>query len=100
LTEETKAKLNAQARKDALRDAIQRATDYAEVIGRTEVEPVEIKDSQNDAYTHYGSMVVQRPQMMQSQQLYNNGESGGSGLNFEPQKVLICASINVQLTAA
>lgn len=43
LTEKTKAKLGSETRKKAIRDAIRKANDYGEVVGRP-VVPVEIRD--------------------------------------------------------
>lgn len=46
LTDETKQELGSKTRKLAMKDAIQKASDYAEVIGR-EVNPVEITDMES-----------------------------------------------------
>ena len=49
LTDETGAKLASEARKLALRDAIQQADDYSEVLGRN-VAVVEIADQGSSPY--------------------------------------------------
>ena len=49
LTDETKQELGSKTRKLAMKDAILKASDYAEVIGR-EVNPVEITDTESPGF--------------------------------------------------
>jgi uncharacterized protein YggE len=74
LTAATKKALSSESRKEAIRDAVQKATDYTDVIGR-KVVAVEIHDGGNSAFG-----VLARPVPMpfgvSSGGLFGNGATG------------------------
>ncbi|KAJ5111568.1 hypothetical protein N7532_002103 [Penicillium argentinense] len=83
LTEATQKSLSSEARKDAMRDAIQKANDYAEVIGR-QVVAIKITDHGDGASgaapvasRHRAMMMQQQMQpQMQPQQPQMPGPAG------------------------
>ncbi|KZP25814.1 hypothetical protein FIBSPDRAFT_855447 [Athelia psychrophila] len=95
LTEETEKLLAVQSRKEALEDAVQRARDFAEVVGCKKVECVEI--TQGDEPVSYGR--TRQTARRSTGGAMSGGEVGG-GLDFEPQKVMKNASVSVQFIAS
>ncbi|CAG7923146.1 unnamed protein product [Penicillium olsonii] len=68
LTGATKKTLSSESRKEAIRDAVQKANDYSEVIGR-KVAAVEIQDGGNSSF----GLLARRPAG-----LFGNNFGGGS----------------------
>ncbi|KAJ5302203.1 hypothetical protein PENANT_c008G08813 [Penicillium antarcticum] len=125
LTEATQKDLSSESRKEAMRDAIQKANDYAEVVGR-EVFAVEIRDSgsgvnagrYNPYHSNIQGMMPQQMQQMQQQQVarstmlaqqqaassaassasFNSG--GSTSLDLSPQLIRYTNSVNVEFRAA
>ncbi|KZP25813.1 hypothetical protein FIBSPDRAFT_855446 [Athelia psychrophila] len=92
LTEETEQALAVQSRKEALEDAVRRARDFAEVVGCKNVQCVEI--TQGDEPTAYGRA---------KQTAGRNGgmaDAVSGALDFEPQKVMMSASVSVKFHAS
>ena len=93
LTDANKLALGAETRKNALRDAISKAKDYSEVLGR-KVVPTEIRDR--------GSTSRARTKMMMRQQrTANMSPSQGyvEGLELEAQDVEVTARVDVKFVA-
>ena len=85
LTDKTQEGLGSESRKAALRDAIQRAQDYAEVVGK-KVVAVEITDQ---GYTSGG-------RTKQTARRSNYSSSPGVGLSVEPEDVQLKSSVTVK----
>lgn len=122
LTEATQKALSSESRKEAMRDAVQKANDYAEVVG-LEVVAVEIRDSgggvQSEMNTgRYNSyMHARQMQQMQMQQQVAqsnighpavvsspasnlNSHSGASAtLDLSPQLIRYTNSVQVKFEA-
>lgn len=90
LTDRTKENLESESRKAALRDAIQKATDYAEVVGKN-VVAVEITDQ---GYSTGG-----RTKQTARRSNYNASASYVDGLSVEPQDVELRSSVKVKFVA-
>jgi len=108
LTEPTRAELEREARRKAIANAVDKAQDYATVVGR-EVVAVEIKD-QPQAPTWYGSsqpqammqQQMQRHQMAQQAAMAPPTAQPGSppeGLTLEPKTITVSASVNVRFAS-
>ncbi|KZP25811.1 hypothetical protein FIBSPDRAFT_855442 [Athelia psychrophila] len=99
LTEGTEKLLAVQSRREALEDAVQRARDFADVVGCKTVECVEIRQGGGHA-----AIGMQRPMPMgRSMVAGASGPAGagvGGGLEFVPQKVMKSASVSVQFLAS
>lgn len=95
LTEETEALLAVQSRREALEDAVQRARDFADVVGCKTVECVEI--TQGDEPVAYGRT---KQTARRSTGMGAMGGGVSDGLDFEPQKVMKSASVSVQFLAS
>lgn len=92
LTEEKQADLEEEAKLEALRHAFKRANGYADVIGRRNVTPVKIDDTQ---YMYSEGRVMQTARKISS-----NASFGiGVGLDFEPQQVEVNATLEVEFHA-
>ena len=93
LTDETGRQLASDARKLALRDAIQQATDYSEVLGR-QVSVVEITDHGMSPYraTHRHMMMADSPGS-------HSGEDPAP-LDLTPQDIDVESQVNVTFKAA
>ncbi len=90
LTDRTKEDLGSESRKAALRDAIQKAHDYAEVIGKN-VMAVEIKDQ--------GSSSGGRTKQTARRNNYKTSPSHVDGLSVEPEDVELKSSVEVKFVA-
>ena len=90
LTDQTKKDLRSESRKAALHDAIQKAQDYAEVLGKSAVV-VEIKDQ---GYSSGG-----RTMQTARRASYSQSASFVDGLSVEPEDVELKSSVNVKFTA-
>lgn len=93
LTDQKQAALEEQARTDALRHAIQRANSYAEVIGRTQVTPVKIQDSQQHLF--FEGRAMQAAYRKTSYESFGIGV----GIDFEPQVMEVKANLEVEFHA-
>ncbi|KXG50588.1 Protein of unknown function DUF541 [Penicillium griseofulvum] len=89
LTDETGRRLASDARKLALRDAIQQADDYSEVIGRA-VDVAEIADQGMSPYR------VQRHMVAAS---YGNHTEDPVPLDLTPQDIDVESNVNVTFQA-
>jgi len=87
LTDATKAGLGSDSRKAAMQDAVAKARDYAEVIGR-EVAAVEILDE----LTTYGRRTKQMARMAETTSSVNTV----SGISLEAEDVELSASVMVK----
>ena len=87
LTDATKASLGSQARKAAMWDAMAKARDYAEVVGR-EVFAVEILDQ----VANYARRTKQTARMAGT----TSRVKSVSGIALEPEDVELCASVEVK----
>lgn len=90
LTDRTKEDLGSESRKAALHDAIQKAHDYAEVVGKNAVA-VEIKDQ---GYSTGG-----RTMQMARRNNYKTAASYVDGLSVEPEDVMLTSSVEVKFVA-
>lgn len=93
LTAPTKKSLGSESRKLAMLDAVEKARDYAEVIGR-EVVAVEVKEpsSWEFGYGRPAAMLPQMPQMP-------GGSAGGGaekGLDLTPQNIELKHTLQVK----
>lgn len=91
LTDETRTSLMTQSRKEAMLDAIQRARDYAEVVGR-EVVPVEICDDSMD-YS-----VSTRTRQTARRSTGGSARNSPNSLALEPEDVRVYLSVRVKFT--
>jgi uncharacterized protein YggE len=114
LTEPTRAELEREARLKAIRDAVQKAQDYAGVVGR-QVVAVEIRDHpQSLQLTPYGrvlnpqmNMQVQQGMMQQQQAPQQAPPSmavGGPGVasegpSLEPKTITVFASVTAKFVS-
>lgn len=93
LTDEVQAELEEQARTDALRHAIARARNYAQVIDRNTVTPVKIQDSQQ--YLFFEGRARQA-----AFKVADTASFGiGVGIDFEPQVIEVKANLEVEFHA-
>ncbi len=117
LTDPTQAELEREARRKAIANAVQKAQDYATVVGR-EVAAVEIRD-QPQPQRFYGSSSAhglpgyQMQQMQQMQMLQQQnakraaiaqGQGGepermATGLTLEPKTITVSAGVNVKFVS-
>ena len=72
LTTATEKSYRSQLRKEAARDAFQKAKDYCEVLGCTNVTPVELNEGQGFSRAAASAWNAQRMQQMASQQQAQN----------------------------
>lgn len=127
LTEATQNALGSESRKEAMRDAVRKANDYAEVVGR-QVVAVEIQDgssgAQSESAGFYGmnrtarqqALMQQMQQQVQQQPQSSNTLSGAHqfsshgpnvnaalesspALDLSPQLIRYTSSVNVQFEA-
>lgn len=90
LTDRTKEDLGSESRKAALIDAMQKAHDYAEVLGKN-VTAVEIKDQ--------GSSSGGRTRQAARSSNYRSSSSYVDGLSVEPEDVELKSSVEVKFIA-
>ncbi len=90
LTDRTKEDLGSESRKAALRDAIQKAQDYAEVVGKS-VVAVEITDQ---GYSSGG-----RTKQTARRNNYKASASYVDGLTVEPEDVEFKSAVSVKFVA-
>ena len=108
LTEPTRAELEREARLKAISDAVQKAQDYASVVGR-QVVAVEIKDQptspgSHHVYRHQPMMQAQQQalqqQMMMQQAAAQQGATiattASDGLTLEPKTITVFAHVSAK----
>lgn len=92
LTDATKAELGRQCRRNAVKDAMAKAKDYADAAGKADFEILEITDgvASSGYIPPYRRMFSAAP------------GAGGDGqeLNFEPEDVSISSSLTAKFDAA
>jgi uncharacterized protein YggE len=111
LTEPTRTELEREARLKAIRDAVQKAQDYASVVGR-QVVAVEIKDQpQAVQIAPLGRVLYQQQaqvraqNMMQQQQAPPSMAAGGAaavqeeGPSLEPKTITVSASVTAKFVS-
>lgn len=108
LTGPTRIEIEREARVKAIEDAVQKANDYAGVVGR-QVVAVEIKDgpSSNSASRPYyfggGPAQMQQQQMQQAQQRAQQVAAPASvamdGPALEPRTITVSAQVNAKFVS-
>lgn len=94
VTTDTQKALGSESRKEAMRDAINKANDYAEVIGR-EVVAVEITDEGYNSYgrTRHGGAKLKVAAS------YDAMDGGYEPLDLTPQQIEYTGSVQVRFEA-
>lgn len=109
LTGPTRMEIEREARVKAIKDAVQKAEDYAGVVGR-QVVAVEIKDgpsSNSTSRPYYFGAPAQMPhlQMQMQQQQMAQVQAGGSpsvtmdGPALEPRTITVSAQVNAKFVS-
>ncbi|KAJ5682726.1 hypothetical protein N7462_005891 [Penicillium macrosclerotiorum] len=94
LTEETEKKLASECRKQALRDALKKADDFAEVVGR-KVVPVEIEDDgqgQDGKRFHTDKIASSAP-------VDTSSALGDAAMDLTPQDIEFLSQVVVKFEA-
>lgn len=94
LTDETQKALGSQSRKEAMRDAINKAKDFADVIGR-EVVAVKVADGGSGAY---GAIHQHRSRVVRAASAAFENEDSDA-LDLTPQRIRYTGSVNVDFEA-
>lgn len=96
LTDATKASLASESRREAIKDAVVKARDYAAVLGRGTPEAVEVSDGNGNfgSYAHgFRSRVA----------AYGGGDGRGQQeseiMDFEPESVQLNTTVTVKFLA-
>ncbi|OIW25025.1 hypothetical protein CONLIGDRAFT_78941 [Coniochaeta ligniaria NRRL 30616] len=103
LTEATREEIEREARLKAIKDAVQKAQDYAGVVGRR-VVAVEIRDGPSSpGYAMHRPLPQARNLMVQQQQQMAQQMPGGSGMAvasegpaLEPKTITVSAYVNAK----
>jgi uncharacterized protein YggE len=105
LTDTTRAELEREARRKAMADAVQKAQDYAAVVGR-EVVAVEIKDQPQAPAGWYGASQSQhmRQQVMMQQAPSQAAQQApaqqtSEGPALEPKTITVSAAVNAKFVS-
>lgn len=109
LTGATRTEIEREARVKAIRDAVQKAEDYAGVVGR-QVVAVEIKDgpSSNSTSTsrpyYFGAPIQMQQQQMQQQQQMAARQAAAptvtmDGPSLEPRTITVSAQVNAKFVS-
>lgn len=96
LTEATKASLASESRREAVKDAVVKATDYAAVLGRGKPEAVEVSDG-NGNFGSYAQDFRSRAAVHGGG--YGYGQQEGEILNSEPESVQLNTTVTVKFLA-
>lgn len=100
LTEKTKVKLGSETRKKAIRDAIRKANDYGEVVGRP-VVPVEIRDRGQG--TSAGARYRYEPDedmgVEEEEDCEEDDDTNTTTIDLTPQDVKFTGSVDVKFEA-
>ncbi|KAJ5309244.1 hypothetical protein PENANT_c042G03059 [Penicillium antarcticum] len=92
LTDETGSELASQARKMALRDAIKKAEDYAEVLQR-KVTAVEVTDYSQGGYRNVA--MASAPKYKKARRSFASDDDEVDALDLTPQEIEVTGSVNV-----
>jgi uncharacterized protein YggE len=105
LTDATRAELEREARRKAIAAAVQKAQDYAAVVGR-EVFAVEIRDQPQAPAGWYGAPQAQRmmqqmilPQAPQQAAQQAPAQQTSEGLTLEPKTITVSAAVNAKFVS-
>jgi uncharacterized protein YggE len=96
LTDATKASLASESRREAIKDAVVKARDYAAVLGRGKPEAVEISDG-SGSFGSYGQGFRSRVAVQGSG--YGRAQQEGEILDFEPESVQLNTTVTVKFLA-
>lgn len=88
--------VHREARQQAVREAVQRAREYAEALGTTLVALVEIADLGTESHQPYPAA----PGRMRSMSFAGAAEDTSAALDLEPQRQEIHAAVNARFTMA
>ena len=99
LTEETKASLGSQSRKDAVTDAVMKARDYAAVLGRGKPEAFEVADGAGPHTTTYQPMGQQQAGVGLHGGAHFALQQQGQMLDFQPESLQLVSSVTVKFLA-
>ncbi|KAJ5767385.1 uncharacterized protein N7511_005001 [Penicillium nucicola] len=92
LTDETGSELASKARKMALRDAIKKAEDYAEVLQR-KVVAVEVTDYAQGGYRNVAMASMRKPK--KCKRSFASDDDEGDALDLTPREIEVTGSVNV-----
>lgn len=106
ITGPTRIEIEREARVKAIKDAVQKAEDYAGVVGR-QVVAVEIKDGPSSNSTsrpyYFGGAPAQMQQMQQQQMAPNRAAGSPSvtteGPALEPRTITVSAQVNAKFVS-
>jgi uncharacterized protein YggE len=96
----TEKTFHSRLRKEAAQDALQKARDYCEVLGCTNLRPVDL--SEGGMAPTFGNARMAQMQQMQVQQPYGPGGNGNrdeSPLEFRPEEVRMSMEVTVKFHA-
>ena len=96
LTDATKASLASQSRREAVKDAVIKAGDYAAVLGRGKPEAVEVSDG-NGNFSSYGQSYRTRAAVHGGG--HGHGQQDGEILDLEPESVQLNTTVTVKFLA-
>jgi uncharacterized protein YggE len=103
LTEATRLEIEREARLKAIKDAVQKAQDYAGVVGRR-VVAVEIKDgpSSDSGYGRPGGMMMQQQMPQQMPQMRGGGGMAvaSEGPALEPKTITVAAYVSAKFISS
>lgn len=102
LTDATKKALGSESRKLAIRDAVHKANDYAEVVGQ-EVVAVEITDGGSASHVRARYMVAAAPAPARGRSLFGAStemlNDSDTALDLNPQQIEFTGSVHVKFEA-
>ena len=96
LTDATKASLASESRREAVKDAVIKAGDYAAVLGRGKPEAVEVSDGTGN-YGSYAQGFHSRLAMHGGG--HGHGQQEGELLDLEPESVQLNTTVTVKFLA-
>jgi uncharacterized protein len=96
LTDATKASLASESRREAVRDAVVKARDYAAVLGRGQPEAVEVSDG-SGTFGSYGQGI--RTHLAGHSSGNGRGQQADEILVFEPESVQLNTTVTVKFLA-
>jgi uncharacterized protein len=104
LTAATEASLGTQSRQLALQDAIAKATDFADVLGKSTVMAEEVNGGYTNSTVSSTQAFMgarQRPHVKAMMMASGGGVDGeeDAELSFEPQSVTLTSNVNVKFVA-
>jgi uncharacterized protein YggE len=99
LTDDTKKALGSESRKMAIRDAVRKANDYAEIIGQ-EVVAVEVSDGGSTSHVRARQMFG-APPVRERARIYTSSSPGmaseeDTSLDMNPQQIEFTGSVHVR----